>query len=153
MPEPSLSDALHRLMHAYKRQLRAGIQEHRIALPITQIRVLKCIGRFPESTARSIAQRMNQDKAQITRVLNELKESTLIEATENPDDRRSQFLTATKSGRRMLAKIDQLEEQAAAKMTRDLSAKQIQTFIRIAALMTQNSRDDPPSDKGSKSNG
>lgn len=153
MTTPLLSDALHRLMHAYKRQLRAGIQQHQIPLPITHIRALKCICRLPDSTAQSIAQRMNKDKAQITRVLNELMQSGLIEKTENPSDRRSQFLVPTAAGKQMLSKIDLLEKQAAANMTRNLSADELEAFVRIAGVMIENSADTPTPDKGAAHNG
>ncbi|WHI49567.1 MarR family transcriptional regulator [Microbulbifer sp. MLAF003] len=98
------NEILHQLIHAYKRQLRARIQEQEIDLPVNHIRVLKGIGKYPQSTARSIALRMNQDKAQITRVLNELVHSALINKTDNPDDRRSQFLTPTAAGKKFLKK-------------------------------------------------
>ncbi|WP_286222510.1 MarR family winged helix-turn-helix transcriptional regulator [Marinobacter apostichopi] len=153
MANSSLSDALHRLMHAYKRQLRAGIQQQQIPLPITHIRVLKGICRLPDATARSIAQRMNQDKAQITRVLNELMQSGLIEKTENPNDRRSQFLTPTREGAKMMSKIDALEEQAAEHMTRNLSDSELDTFVRIAGTMIESSTSDSTADKGATDNG
>lgn len=153
MTTSSLSDTLHRLMHAYKRQLRAGIHQHQISLPITHIRALKGIGRLPESTARSIAQRMNKDKAQITRVLNELMQYKLIEKADNPNDRRSQFLVPTAAGRQMLSKIDLLEEQAAANMTRNLSADELEAFVRIAGNMIESSTDIDTPDKGTNSHG
>jgi DNA-binding MarR family transcriptional regulator len=153
MEPPSLSDALHRLMHACKRQLRAGIQQQHILLPITHIRVLKGICRLPKSTAGIIAQRMNQDKAQITRALNELMQSGLIEKTDNPHDRRSQFLVATTAGKQMLSKIDAMEEQATAHMTRNLSRQELETFVRIANVMIDSSTDALTLEKGSTNNG
>ncbi len=153
MTTSSLSETLHRLVHAYKRQLRAGIQQHKISLPINHIRVLKGICRLPDSTARSMAQHMNQDKAQITRVLNGLLQSGLIEKTENPKDRRSQFLIPTKTGKQMLSKVDEIEKLAATQMTRRLSAEELETFVRISSVMIENTTATHSTYKGETSNG
>ncbi|WP_417731573.1 MarR family winged helix-turn-helix transcriptional regulator [Rosistilla oblonga] len=153
MTEPSLSDTLHRLMHAYKRQLRAGIETQQISLPITQLRVLKSIGRIPECTASSIAQRMNQDKGQLARLLNELTDAALIDKMANPQDRRSHFLVLTSAGKQILAKLEVVEKQAAGQMTRGLSSKEIKTFIRIAAAMMENSDDGGTSKRGTQRDG
>lgn len=149
----TLSDALHRLMHAYKKQIRDGIEEQRISIPVTQIRALKGICRRPDITAQQIAQRMRQDKAQITRAINGLIGSGLIEKADNPNDGRSHFLKPTRAGIRLLSKIERLEEQASARMTRNLSDKELKTFIRIAGVMTENSIDATDSEHGARSHG
>ncbi|HCE52811.1 MAG TPA: MarR family transcriptional regulator, partial [Shewanella baltica] len=41
MPSLSLSETLHRLVHAYKKQLRSDIAAQEIDLPVTHIRALK----------------------------------------------------------------------------------------------------------------
>ena len=43
----SLGETLHRLVHAYKKQLRADIAAQQIELPVTHIRALKGICRHP----------------------------------------------------------------------------------------------------------
>lgn len=149
MTTSNLSESLHRLMHVYKSQLRSGIRQQGITLPINQVRALKGVGRIQNCTAKLIADRMNQDKAQIARVVNGLLEQGLIEKAENPDDRRSQYLVATAEGDAMLTKIDTAEEQAAVFMTRKLNAEELQTFIRLSAAMT----DSKPTDTGLQANG
>ncbi|WP_444890595.1 MarR family winged helix-turn-helix transcriptional regulator [Microbulbifer sp. DLAB2-AA] len=142
----SVNETLHQLIHAYKKQLRISIQEQRIDLPVNHIRVLKGIGKYPQSTARSIALRMNQDKAQITRVLNELVQSKLIKKTDNPNDRRSQFLTPTASGKKILEKVHNLETEVIAVMTHNLSEKELKAFAHIASVMIENLTEHPTSD-------
>lgn len=137
----SLNEALHQLLHAYKRQLSTNIRQHQIALPITHIRVLKGVVRIPDCTARAIAQRMGQDKSRITRVLNDLVHEGLIERSDNPDDRRSQLLTPTSAGNEMFEKLSVLEEEAAACLTDGLSADELATFLRIATTITANATD------------
>lgn len=138
MVRPSLNEALHRLLHAYQKQLRASIQQHQILLSITQIRVLKGVGRIPDCTAMAIAHRMGQDKSRVTRVLNELAREGLIERSVNPNDRRSQLLEPTQPGMEMLEMISMLEDEAATSLTGQLSNNELEAFLRIAAIMTKS---------------
>ncbi|EMI53329.1 MarR family winged helix-turn-helix transcriptional regulator [Rhodopirellula sallentina] len=140
MNNMSLSEVVHQLMHSYKKQLHDGIENEGILLPVNHIRTLKCIERVPECTARTVAQRMNQDKAQTTRVLNDLTQSGFIQKTENPNDGRSQFLVLTKTGKQLLTKINRVEKQAAAQLTKDLSPKEVEAFVRIATVMIESVR-------------
>lgn len=138
MPTHSLSEALHRLTHAYKRQLRAAIREQQIQLPVTHIRALKGVCRNPECTAQSIATRMQRDKAQITRVLNELLQAGLIEKIDNPNDRRSQLLRPTREGEKTMDQIKLAEQQTADRLTRQLGPDDLESFIRIANTMSDS---------------
>ncbi|MFG6136717.1 MarR family winged helix-turn-helix transcriptional regulator [Halomonas sp. B23F22_10] len=153
MSSPSLNEALHRLLHAYKKQLRASIRQHRISLPITHIRVLKGVGRLPDCTAMAIAQRMGQDKSRVTRVLNSLMDEGLIERADHPNDRRSQLVTATEAGREMLETITVLEEEAASRLTDRLGPEEVETFLRIAATMTASADDHDTEPEGSQEHG
>ncbi|WP_432698209.1 MarR family winged helix-turn-helix transcriptional regulator [Marinobacterium sp. YM272] len=137
MSDRTLSDALHRLMHAYRRQLRETIQSEGVELPITHIRVLKGVCRNAGSTAHSIATNMQRDKAQITRVLNELVSKGFVVRVSNPRDRRSQVLEPTAQGTALLDTLENLEKQVTAQMTHTLSEDEITTFVRVANLMTE----------------
>ncbi|MFB2802156.1 MarR family winged helix-turn-helix transcriptional regulator [Shewanella seohaensis] len=132
MSTTSLGETLHRLVHAYKKQLRADIASQQIELPVTHIRVLKGICRHPEVTAQSIALRMQRDKAQITRVLNELQQAGYILKVDNPKDGRSQLLRPTAQGEQLMTQIIAAEKATVAHMTQALDQDEIAVFIRIA---------------------
>ncbi|WP_193164433.1 MarR family winged helix-turn-helix transcriptional regulator [Microbulbifer hainanensis] len=138
MTASSISEALHRLMHAYKSAMRQAVADRQIDLPITHIRALKGVCSNPECTAHSIAKRMQRDKAQITRVLNDLLKEELIEKRDNPADRRSQLLYPTPKGRDIMRELRSMEQETAADMTRNLSQEEIDAFVRIAAAMAEN---------------
>lgn len=138
MPTHSLSESLHRLTHAYKRQLREAIREQQIQLPVTHIRALKGVCRNPECTAQSIATRMQRDKAQITRVLNELLQAGLIVKIDNPNDRRSQLLRPTQQGEETMNQIRLAEQQTAERLTQLLGPDDLESFIRIANTMSDS---------------
>ncbi|MFK8184496.1 MAG: MarR family winged helix-turn-helix transcriptional regulator [Phormidesmis sp.] len=134
----TLSDSIHRLMHAYKHLLSNGINTRKIQLSITNIRVLKSVCRRPQSTAHSVAQRMQRDKAQITRALNDLIDAGLIKKVENPTDRRSQLLEPTSKGKKMKAKLDSIESQAVEQLTHNLAPADLEAFLRISQAMADN---------------
>ena len=138
MPSLSLSETLHRLMHAYKTQLLSDIASQEIGLPITHIRALKGVCRNPESTAQSIALRMQRDKAQITRVLNELQQGGLITKIDNPKDGRSQLLRPTAEGEKITTQISTSELKTVARMTQALSSAEVETFIKLANRISKS---------------
>ncbi|MCO7233487.1 MULTISPECIES: MarR family winged helix-turn-helix transcriptional regulator [unclassified Cobetia] len=125
-------------MHVYRRQLRLGIQRYQLDLPVTHIRVLKGIGRTSECTAHKIVQHLGQDKARVTRVLNELMTAGLIIKTENPQDRRSLFLSLTETGHDMLKEIEALEDETAQRMAGDLSDEEVAEFVKTVSAMIHN---------------
>lgn len=138
MPINSLSDALQKVTHAYRSAMTLAIREAEVPLPVTHVRVLKAVSYMPDCTANAIAQRMRRDKAQITRVLNELLASGLINKRGNPADRRSQLLEPSIAGTAMMQRIKQLEQQTLARMTRDLNPDEVELFICLARRMTDN---------------
>lgn len=136
--DDSLSNIVHRLVHAYKSCLRAEVSQRELGLPITHIRALKGICRNPESTAFSIAQRMQRDKAQITRVLKELLNEGLIEKCPNPADGRSQLLFPTEKGRVVMAQLQEAEQKTVDRMTQGLSPRELQLFTELSGRMVAN---------------
>ncbi|GAA0312332.1 MarR family winged helix-turn-helix transcriptional regulator [Psychrobacter aestuarii] len=131
----SLSDTLHQLMHRYTHLLRTGIHQQGIALPITQIRTLKSIRHRPHSTAQSIAQHIQRDKAQITRALNALLSEKLIYKTTNPHDQRSTLLSLTTQGDEVIAKLEIAEAWAAEAITEQLDDEQLALFLQLSQRM------------------
>lgn len=135
MMSHSLSDTVHQLMHTYKRLLRAGIAQQQIELSVTQIRTLKGVCHNSSSTAHSIAQYMQRDKAQITRALNDLIARDLIYKTDNPQDRRSQLLIPTSKGEAIMTQLNLAEQWAVAQLTNGLADEQLDSFLHISQLM------------------
>ena len=148
MDNVSLGESVHRLVHAYKHLLREGIRDQQIELPVTHIRVLKGICRAQQSTARSIAQRMRRDKAQITRALNDLIDAGLIEKTDNPLDRRSQLLASTSKGKAVMTRLDKAEQWAVKQLTRNLNPDDIAHFLKVSNTMADSVEQMRPAETG-----
>lgn len=133
-----LADPLQQLTHAYRSHMRRAIQAAGIELPVTHVRVLKGIAFTPQCTAQLLTVRMRRDKAQITRVLNELLSNGLITKQHNPEDGRSQLLELSVEGQALMLRIATLESTAAERMTQGLSTEQVDSFIQTAKRITDN---------------
>ena len=137
MNDRYLADPLQQLTHAYKSYMRRAIQDAGIGIPITHVRALKGIASRNECTALALATRMRRDKAQITRVLNDLLAAGLIVKHDNPADRRSHLLELSTAGQALMTQIRTFEAAAAERMTSGLSANQVEAFIHVANHMTE----------------
>ncbi|SDH62541.1 DNA-binding transcriptional regulator, MarR family [Pseudomonas flavescens] len=136
-----LADPLQQLTHAYKGYLRRSIQKAGIALPITHVRALRGIAHSTDCTAFGLSSHMRRDKAQITRVLNDLLDAALISKREHPRDRRSQLLELTPAGQAIVQQMLELDAQATRHMTEGLEPEQINAFIHLARHMTDRLND------------
>lgn len=131
-------ETLHRLVHAFKRAMREGLQDADMPLPISQMRTLKWIIKSPGVTAQQIAARTGQDKGRITRLVKELEENGLIERRPHPEDGRSQTLHLTPKGDALMEEYRAVESKIRTRMANGLSQKQITDFNEIASLMADN---------------
>ncbi len=143
MTETNIGDALHRLLHAYKRALRQAYQEAKLPLTISHMRTLKVINRvrsngLDDCTAQVIATRLQRDKAQVTRLIKELLAEDLIDKQAHPEDRRSQILSLTDKGSATVKTIKEIESLAGRRMADGLGVEEVKVFIKLANAMSEN---------------
>ncbi len=138
MPTPRPGDALHRLVHAYKRAMREACRDAGIDLPPSHIRAMKAIRHLPQCTAHDIAVRLRRDKSQITRVVQELRAAGLVRQQPDPTDGRRRILVATKAADALYTRIARAEEAAGMRMVRGLPAASVTRFAHLAEAMAAN---------------
>jgi len=134
----SLSETLHQLIHTYTNLLLEGVKRQELDLSVTHIRTLKGVCQNPEVTAKSIAQRMQRDKAQVTRALNDLLVADLIVKKDNPLDGRSQLLQPTAKGKAAMAKLNAAEEWTREQLTQHLTKADLNAFLQVSKTMINN---------------
>ncbi len=147
MTNDFMSETLHQLMHTYINLLHNGIKRQDLELSVTHIRTLKCVCYNPHSTAKSIAGRLELDKAQITRALNSLLADDLINKTNNPQDGRSQLLELTVKGKETMIKLNAAELWAKNQLTQALTTVELELFFRVSRAMIDNVKDSCVLDK------
>ncbi|HEX7338986.1 MAG TPA: MarR family winged helix-turn-helix transcriptional regulator [Rhodanobacteraceae bacterium] len=138
MTTSSPGDALHRLLHAYKRAMRDAYAAAGIELPGSHVRVMKAICHLPQCSAHDIVARMRRDKAQITRIVQDLHAAGLIRRHPDPADKRRQILTPTAAGKRMRERITAAEHDAGKRMLHGLPPASVTQFVRLAEAMAAN---------------
>lgn len=137
MPAP-LSDSLLKLIHSYRRQIQQASVDAELNLPASYLRIFKCLQRIEHCTVQKISQRLERDKAQITRIINELVQQGLVVKQKHPQDQRSQILTLSEQGLQIYQRFLALEQQSQTKMANGLSADEVSAFERIANKMIDN---------------
>lgn len=91
-------EAMHDLMHAYRRRMRTAVHAIQPDLTHNEVRALLFVGRHPMGTQSDLVEHSGADKAQIARMLNMLEERGLLERVPHPQDKRSRCLALSPSG-------------------------------------------------------
>lgn len=91
-------EAMHDLMHAYRRRMRAAVHAIQPDLTHNEVRALLFVGRHPMRTQSDLVEHSGADKAQIARMLNLLEERGLLERVPHPQDKRSRCLALSPAG-------------------------------------------------------
>ncbi|WP_322804033.1 MarR family transcriptional regulator [Vibrio alfacsensis] len=138
MSNPRTLDNLFQLVHVLKRQLHEQVEQLSLPIAPMHVRVIKIISKNSPCTAMDIVNILDRDKAQVTRLIKTLIEEDFIKKEPNPNDKRSQCLLTTDKGNEVLNKIRAIDTQILDKMTRDVSAEELEAFQLVARKLAEN---------------
>lgn len=131
-------DSLFKLVHSLKRNVQEQIEALDLDIAPMHVRVLKIIANKPQCSAVDIANFLDRDKAQVTRLLNSLIKEELIVKEPNPEDKRSQCLRITVSGQEIMSKIAGVDKAMFEKMKDGISNEELGVFQHVARKMVRN---------------
>ncbi|BCE01283.1 MarR family winged helix-turn-helix transcriptional regulator [Marinicellulosiphila megalodicopiae] len=132
-------DVTFRLMYELKKSIHRQMGYLDCSLNPGDINVLKEIASHDGNiTANEIANLLNRDKAQITRILILLIKENMIEKQANPNDKRSQFLVMTNRGKAIHQQISKVDQLMLEQLGEGLSKQELQTFQNLAEKMILN---------------
>ncbi len=83
----------------------AQVYQSLFGLSIPEWRLIAVLAEQPGTTQQAIGSLTGMDKVTVSRAAVSLVERELVEKTPNPDDRRSQFLSLTQTGRQLYAEV------------------------------------------------
>lgn len=130
-----LMEQLHAVMFAFRSEMRRAVQESGHTLNGMEVRALLWIAAHDGATARELAQHSGRDKAQLTRVIQQLEQADLLSRSADADDRRVQRLALTQQGAALVASLKAERQAVAARMLGKLSkAEQAQLATLLARL-------------------
>jgi len=138
MSEGKSLDSLFKLVHAVKRNVHEKIEALDLDIAPMHVRVLKIITKKPQCTAVDIANFLDRDKAQVTRLLSALIKQELIVKEPNPEDKRSQCLAITEHGKAIVDELTEVDGDMFEKMKVGIDSNELATFERVAKAMAQN---------------
>jgi DNA-binding MarR family transcriptional regulator len=123
------------LMFAYRAEMRRALHEGGHELNGMEVRTLLWIARHPGGTARELAQHGGRDKAQITRVIQQLEGSGLIGREADPGDKRVQRLALSAAGQALHAALQQHRQAVSKRLLGRLApAEQAQLGALLAKM-------------------
>ena len=101
-------------------------------------RLLLMLAVKPGSTAQQLTELLRRDKAQITRLLNDLQQAALLQRQNDPTDGRRQLLVLSAQGQQLAAELKAKKRQIAGKMLVGLTTEQQAQVAQALAQMYQN---------------
>ncbi len=138
--EKKIQSTLMNLTDALKGQMAETLKKEGLSLTPLYFILLKKIDEMPDCTALLLAKATYKDKGQMTRILKELIQAGLIEKRDNPQDKRSQFLSLSEQGQACYQILKDADKRALAAMTADISAEELALFISLGNKMANNLR-------------
>jgi len=101
-------------------------------------RLLLLLAAKPGSSAQQLAQMLRRDKAQITRLINDLEQAALLRRTPDPADGRRQQLLLSAAGEQLATELKAKKRGIAGKMLTGITLQQQHQAATVLAKMYQN---------------
>ncbi|MBJ7550794.1 MarR family winged helix-turn-helix transcriptional regulator [Marinomonas ostreistagni] len=136
--ERDIQTALIGIISGLKHAMRYAMSCSDIPLSPLYFIILKMIHDYPNCTPMLIAHRCGRDKGQVTRLVKELEAQAMVERLPNPEDKRSFFLQLTEQGKACFGTLERYDIDALEAMTQGLTDEQLQHFLDIANIMSEN---------------
>ncbi|WP_337880229.1 MarR family transcriptional regulator [Rheinheimera sp.] len=136
----SIHQQLFHILDLYKIALAQAFRSQQIALSPLHYKVLHLIQSLDPATPQLIAQHSGRDKAQVTRLLQDMEKQGLIEKQPHPHDKRSVCLALTKRAVTLCTQaallVSQLDRQLSSQLTADEQQQLHQLLQKLAQGLT-----------------
>lgn len=109
----------------------AGAYASRFGLTIPEWRIIAVLGRFPHISAREVAERTAMDKVAVSRAVNRLRKSGIVNHRLAAKDRRRSMLTLSRKGQALLEDIAPLAMDYEARLLGEFNADEQSTLERL----------------------
>lgn len=140
MRKRTVLEVAFRLQYDVRNVMGDRLHQLDIDLVPMQMRTLRIIWSADNVTSQYIVSALKRDKAQVTRLVNELVARNLVYREPNPEDKRSKILKLTDEGNQIFQQIEDIEKGVFDEMVKGINAEDLQTFFRVADQLTKNMR-------------
>jgi MarR family transcriptional regulator for hemolysin len=122
------------------RALRKAFDRHASGLGVTraQWKVLFKVSRQPGKRQNELADQLEVEPITLSRIVDRLEESGLIERVSDPTDRRAWLLHVTAKAQPLVAKLQRAADEMTAEAFGDLDPRDIEITRRVLARAREN---------------
>lgn len=136
--QQDILDQLQQLTAELRSQFFQQLAPELPGLSAMHSRLLLLLAAKPGSSAQQLAQMLRRDKAQITRLVNDLEQAVLLQRTPDPADGRRQQLLLSTAGEQLATELKAKKRGIAGKMLTGITLQQQHQAATVLAQMYQN---------------
>lgn len=126
-----------RLAALLSKGLAADYQQH-FDITVAEWRVLVHLTQQSEISVRDMFDRVDMDRARVTRTVQRLQARGLVDKRRHPDDRRLLQLALTRKGSDLASELSVVAERFAHRAVRGIDAEAQQTLLRLIDMVEAN---------------
>lgn len=131
-------ELIHDIMHKYRSQQHRALRDSENEITHMDSRVLGFFHRHPGATQSDLVQHSGRDKAQIARLIKNLRDLGLLDAETDAKDRRIVRLSLTEEGIAVQAGLKQAARQLTTKSVAGLSSAEQQQLRDLLKKVQSN---------------
>lgn len=137
----SLPEVLFAATHSFRHEMKKSLNAKEIGLNGMHVRCLSYITKMESCTANQLSLSLGRDKAQIARLVKDMIEKGWLTKQPDPQDKRSQLLLLTETGKALSREIKQNHQQIQQRMLKNLSDSQKSKLLSMLDQMIRNLND------------
>lgn len=126
----------------YRQFAQKRIKDAGYSVTIDQWLVLKNIQEFPGINQQDLSKKVFKDNASVTRIIELLVQSQLLERSVNEGDRRRTFITITQQGLKTLQDVQEIVLQNRAKALKGLDSQELKELKKNLQKIIDNIGED-----------
>jgi len=133
-----IHSSLFELMFLIQIEMKKVVKNSDTNLSPIEILLLRSLSEHGEVSQQQLAEQLSKDKAQITRLIQQLEKKQLITKYRNPQDKRSYIVKANNIVKEKMAGLIEYENNLVKLMLDGASEKEIQSMENLLQLMKNN---------------
>jgi DNA-binding MarR family transcriptional regulator len=134
-------ETIHRLMHAFRARQYRLIQDSGVDLTHMQHKVLGYFARHPDATLSDLVAESGKDKAQIARLITEVRTKGLLDAKADTADKRVTRLRLTQAGIEIFERLKKTERELSDLAIQGLSEDECKLLLKLLGDIKNNLSD------------
>lgn len=133
-----IHSSLFELMFLIQIEMKKVVKNSDTNLSPIEILLLRSLSEHGEVSQQQLAEQLSKDKAQITRLIQQLEKKQLITKYRNPQDKRSYIVKANNIVKEKMVGLIEYENNLVKLMLDGASEKEIQSMENLLQLMKNN---------------